>query len=120
MYLSLHPRPLGVAILKSVESLARHLGQPLLDFRSLSVQRFLKYASSGPENGPKEAVIPKKGSLGALDGILGRAGIRRDLLIWFASFFWLQCSAVSQENTMHLLFRHGRREELFYCGENDG
>ena len=93
MYLSLHPRPLGVAILKSVESLARHLGQPLLDFRSLSVQRFLKYASSGPENGPKEAVIPKKGSLGALDGILGRAGIRRDLLIWFASFFWLQCSA---------------------------
>ncbi len=87
MCLSLHPRPLGVAILKSVESLSRHLGQPLLDFKSLSVQRFLKYASSGTENGSKKAVVLKKGSLRALDGTLGRGQDSKRAFVWFASIF---------------------------------
>ncbi len=100
-----------MAILKSVESLTRHLGQPLLDFKSLSVQRFLKYASSGPENGPKEAVVPKKGSLGALDGTLGWVGIRRELSFGLPVFLRLQ---PFQQNTMFVLFRHGCREEFFY------
>ncbi|HBU37812.1 MAG TPA: hypothetical protein DEB70_08405 [Planctomycetaceae bacterium] len=93
MCLSLHPRPLGVAILKSEKSLRRNLEQLLFNFESLSVPRFLKYASSGPENGPKDAVIPKKGSLGALDGTLGRVGMPRELSFGLPAFFRLQQAA---------------------------
>ena len=93
-----------MAILKSVESLTRYLGQLLFDFEYLSVQRFQKYASSGPENGLKEAVVPKKGSLGALGSTLGRAGIRKDLSFGLPAFCGCSGRRHSHENTMYLLF----------------
>ena len=81
------PKAVGCGDIEIRRVAHKTLGQPPLDFESLSVQRFLKYASSGPENGSKKAVVLKKGSLRALDGTLGRGQDTKRVFVWFASVF---------------------------------